>query len=288
MYENGRPSLRKEKPGISEMTDRLVRCKECNEVINMTGSDFVPEYRHLEESQTFLEIARDDRKAFQLRHATHPLEELILVPDSYVSRHPYSDPVGVGYFEATNGRDRFLIKRWRESIDTPLNYQIIPGEMVITKIRFYVQADDIRKEIRAQITSPSLPEPKIDQFIRIVKKVISKLDLNQVTGISAEGDTPLISHCKLDDDTIDRILEMGRRLFDAKELNRIKTFIYQNNEYNDVMTLKIVREFEVKPHIMIPEVAVRNQRGLSSTHEKIPKKKPHIMDRNLFSMPPRP
>lgn len=250
-------SPRKEKPGISEMTDRLVRCIQCNEVINMTGYDFVPEYRHLEESQTFLEIARDDRRAFQLRHATHTLEELTVVSDSYVSRQPYLDPVGVGYFEATNGGDRFLVKRWRESIDTPFNYQIIPGEIVITKIRFDVQADDIRKEIGAQITSPSLPEPKIDQFIRTVKKVIAKSNVNQVTKISAEGDTPLVSYCKLDDDTIGRILEMGRRVFDAEELNRIKAFIYQNNEYNDVMTVRMAREFDVKPHIMIHEVAAR-------------------------------
>ncbi len=239
------------------MADKLVRCIQCNEVVNMTGYDFVPEYRHSDESQTFLEIARDDRRAFQLRHATHTLEELTVVSDSYVSRQPYLDPVGVGYFEATNGRDRFLVKRWRESIDTSLNYQIISGEIVITKIRSDVQADDIRKEIGAQITSPPLPEPKIDQFIHIVKKVISELNLNQVTGISADGDTPLISYCKLDDDTIDRILEMARRVFDVKELDRIKTFICQNNEYNHVMTLRIAREFDIRPHAMIPEVAVR-------------------------------
>jgi hypothetical protein len=226
------------------MDKKLLRCKQCNEVINLTEYDSSPEFEYDEKKQEIFERQMDDRQSFYLRHDGHELEELSIKKNSYISEDLYLEPIKVSYFEATNGSENFVVKKWRRSIEEPVKYeQIIRGRLEIN-LNIDIQANDIRRQIKKDI--PSLSDSKIDQFIRIVQKVISQINSQKIKRITAESDNPSVFYSSLDDDSLNNIIKLSKKIFDGKEREKIKRFIYQNNDYNDVLTLVVKRHFQVK------------------------------------------
>jgi hypothetical protein len=120
------------------MIGKLIRCVKCNDLINMTEWDFLPEY--IWNSGSIKEIEGNDRDTFLHRHKGHEMQELTPV-SPLLSDMPYTEPVKTCYFEATNGKERFLIKRWRNKIDNPFAYKIINGRIEITNEKVHVQTD---------------------------------------------------------------------------------------------------------------------------------------------------
>ncbi|HIC91237.1 MAG TPA: hypothetical protein EYP21_04085 [Syntrophaceae bacterium] len=224
------------------MKGKILRCIQCNELVNNTEYDSMPEYYYHEEGKNFVERPRDDRKTFELRHNGHQIEELTVVDGSFISQWPYLEPVKEGYFQVTNGKERFLVRKWRESIDNPISYQLIDGYIEITNTQLEVQRQDIRRQMRAEI--PSISDRKIDQFIQVVEDVASQLDWKKLE-VSAEGENPLITYYKLGDHSMGNILSRSTEIFNSKEFKKIKEFIYQNNGHNDVMTLRVRRRFKI-------------------------------------------
>ena len=133
------------------MQRRLIRCVECNEIISMTEYDFSPEYRYDEEKDCFIELTKNDREHFVTKHKDHSTEELNVNGASFVSQSPYSDPLKTCYFEATNGRENFVIKRWRDTIEDPVEYELFKGHIEITDPQVEVQTTHIRRQIEAVI-----------------------------------------------------------------------------------------------------------------------------------------
>ena len=82
----------------------LIRCTECNAIMNMTEGDFSPHYAW--NGGEIKEIAMDDSKAFLQKHKGHRTEQLSPL-SSPISDKPYSEPLKTSYFEATNGTERF-------------------------------------------------------------------------------------------------------------------------------------------------------------------------------------
>jgi len=129
------------------MIGKLVRCVTCNEVVNIIEWDSYPEY--VWNDGDMEEIHVDDTDVFFQRHKGDQLE--VLTPVSgIISNKPYVEPVKDCYFEATNGTERFLIKKWRSSIDQPFTYEIISGRLEISTEKMLVQVEAIRKQIRME------------------------------------------------------------------------------------------------------------------------------------------
>src|SRR4030042_6001681 len=114
------------------MMGTLIHCIHCNKVIHMTEWDFCTHYEWQEGE--IKEQEGNDRKAFEQRHKNHRIEELTPVTPA-ISDKPYAEPLKVSYFEAFNGKQRFVINRWRNTIDDPCEYEVIDGRLEITKGR---------------------------------------------------------------------------------------------------------------------------------------------------------
>lgn len=223
------------------MIGKLIRCIQCNEVINMTEWDFSPQY--IWNEGEIKEIKMNDRKAFLQRHKGHKMEELTPVT-SLISNKPYTEPVKACYFEATNGNERFLIKRWRSKIDAPFAYKIIKGRIKIENVRVQVQAEAIKKQIQIE-KDFCISEEKLDSFIKAIKKEAEKLNPEKLE-VTAEGDTPLVSYCRLNNNCIEQILARCQRKFNQQELELLRNFILQHNQYNGVMTLVVRKGFSIR------------------------------------------
>lgn len=224
------------------MTSKMLRCVRCNELISVTEYDSAPEYYYNENIKDFAERPRDDRKTFKLKHRGHKLEELDVIGGSYISQWPYVEPVKEGFFHVTNGKEIFLVRKWRDTINDPVSYELIGGDIKIIDTKPEIQYQDIRKQIMAEI--PSMTNKHIDRFIQAVEDVVSRLDWESLE-VSAEGEGPSIIYYKLDDRNIRQILKKISKIFDPKKSKKIKQFIHQNMDHNDVMTLKVRKRFKI-------------------------------------------
>jgi hypothetical protein len=207
----------------------------------MTAGDFSPRYEWHEGE--IKEQEANDRQAFLQRHKGHKTERLIpLTPP--ISDKPYSEPLKISYFEATNGKRRFLIKRWRSEIDDPVIYEIIDGSIALTNGKVRAQTEAIKKQLKAD-KNLFISGKKKDCFINAILAEVEKLDLDTLE-VSAEGETPLISYYPLGSDSVTRILTRCEDTFDQHELNRLRDFIIEHNEYDGVMTVVEEKKFVVK------------------------------------------
>jgi len=227
------------------MADRWIRCAECNQVVHVTNYDCSPQYHCDGNLEEITEIPMDDMTHFMVKHKHHKMEELTIIKNSFISEGRYGEPLKVSYFEATNGKDRFVVKGWREDINTSLKYELIPG-YIKTTFTLEVQSDEIKKQMSEEINTPPIAETKIERFVQIVEKVVSQSSFGDKIEITAETYTPLISHCKMDTNSIMEVLRLSGEIFDTEELKKVEQFIHRNNNYNEPMTLLLKRRFTIK------------------------------------------
>lgn len=227
------------------MSNRWIRCIECNQVAHVTDYDRSPLYQCDRGYENSIEKPMDDMKSFMMQHGRHIMEELSVIKDSFISEGKYGEPRKASYFQATNGKEQFVIKGWREDINVPLQYELIPG-CIKTTLDLKVQSYEIQMQMREEIKNPPAAETQIEQFVRIVERVVSQFSCRDEIEITAETDTPLVSHCKMDSNAIREILSLSREVFDADDLKKVERFIHQNNNYNEPMTLLLKKTFTVK------------------------------------------
>jgi len=228
------------------MQGRLLRCVECNEVVFMTEHDSSPEYHYVEKEDRFIKLVKNDRESFMMKHDNHEKEELTINEASYISDRSYSEPLKTVYFEATNGKRNFVIKRWRDKIESPVRYQLINGRIEITDIELEIHGESIRRQIGAEI-DPPISENRVTQFVQVVKVVVSQLDPRTLMEDSFESDNPLRLYCKLKNKTIIHLVELSKKIFEGEELKKIKKFIYENSGYDGVIAPLVKYRFKILP-----------------------------------------
>jgi hypothetical protein len=239
------------------MAARWIRCVDCNVAVHITDYDCLPSYYYDQKCAEVIEKPMDDEAHFMEGHKCHTVEELFVVKDSFISEGRYGEPLKISYFEATNGTERFVVKGWREHINHAMAYEVIPGYIEMSFKR-EVQADEMRRQLSEDIKDPPLAETAIEGFIQIVEKVVTHFPVSDRIEITAETDTPLISHCRLGANALRKIMTAAKEIFDAGEWEKVEQFVYQNNDYNEPMTFLLKRAFTVK-----------REQGATRTPEKV-------------------
>ena len=80
----------------------------------------------------------------------------------------------------------------------------------------------------------------------MIENVVSYFSAADAIDITAETETPLVSHCKMDASCTREILRRGEHIFDADEWKAIKRFINRNNRDDEPMTLLLKRAFTIQ------------------------------------------
>jgi hypothetical protein len=245
------------------MAARWIRCVDCNVAAHITEYDCLPSYNYNQKCAEAIEKPMDDEAHFMGGHKRHTMEELFVVKDSFISEGRYGEPLKISYFEATNGTERFVVKGWREDINHAMAYEVIPGYIEM-RFKREVQADEIRRQLGEEIKDPPLTANAIERFIQIVEKVVDQFPVSDRIEITAETDTPLISHCRIGVNALREILTESKAIFDVGALEKVEQFVYQNNEYNAPMTFLLKRAFTVKGE----EVASRTSEKAESVSDR--------------------
>ena len=228
------------------MTERFFRCIDCDLVICFTPYDTVPEYEFNRDEEDFVEIYSNDRAYLISRHAKHSVEELIINRDSMVGNRPYIDPMKESYTEATNGNENFVIRKWRESVNSPCSYQLIHGRIKLKNEKAEIQEKEIRKQMEFELKK--IPKEKIDAFVSAYGKKVSGFNLTRIKDYAEiyETDDSLTGIGKLNKETVDDLVKIAENIFNQNELKSVKEFIAGNNEFDGVITLRVQRKFDIR------------------------------------------
>ena len=225
--------------------DQLIRCKNCGELFMKSPFDQFPEYHwDLDRSpKTFRSIERDDFQDFLFHHHGHQLEHLEIIEDSFVSEKAYSEPIKTSFFKATNGKEKFVIKKFREKIDEPLKYQLIFGDYSLKCTSIEIQSEEISKQLKREVIPP-LSQSRIEAFLKLYRSIAEDMDLKELERISEESNHPLEVFYKMDDIRLMYLLRNCRKTFKGQEYSAMEEFIHRHKD-DGVLLLKATFKIQI-------------------------------------------
>jgi hypothetical protein len=195
--------------------------------------------------ETFQSTERNDFQDFLTHHHGHQLENLKIIEDSYVSEKAYSEPIKTSFFKATNGREKFVIKKSRERIDEPLKYQLVPGDYSLKCIAVEIQSEEISKQLEREL-KPPLSQDKRNAFLKLMGALAEDIDMRDLERIPEESHHPLEVYYKIDDVRIMYLLRNCRNIFKGQEYLEMEEFIHRHKD-DGVLLLKATYKIQITP-----------------------------------------
>lgn len=218
--------------------NQLIRCKNCDTIFMKTPFDQSPEYEQdpSRTSENFRIIMRDDFQDFLIHHQGHQLENLKIIEDSFVSEKAYSEPLKTSFFKATNGKEIFVIKKFREKIDEPLKYQLISWDFSLNCTHIEIQAGEISKQLKREITPPP-SQPHIEAFLKLYRHLVNTIDLQECVRVQEDSSHPLEVYYKIGEVHLMYLLRNCHNIFKGQEYLAIEEFLHRHKD-DGVLLLK--------------------------------------------------
>ena len=209
-----------------------------------TPFDQYPEYEFDSDRSfdNFRGAERDDFQEFLIHHHGHRLENLKIIEDSFVSEKAYSEPIKASFFKATNGKERFVVKKFRERIDEPLKYLLIPGDYSLKCITVEIQSEEIAKQLKWEL-KPPLSRGKIDAFLKLYRAIVEDIDIEDLERIPEESDRPLEVYYKIGDVPLMYLLRNCHLIFKSREYSAMEEFIHRHKD-DGVLLLKATYQIQ--------------------------------------------
>jgi hypothetical protein len=225
--------------------NQLIRCKNCDQIFIKSPYDEYPEYELGPDRppENFQSIEKDDFQDFLIHHHGHQLENLKIIEDSYVSEKAYSEPIKTSFFKATNGREKFVIKKFRERIDEPLKYQLVPGDYSLKCIAVEIQSEEISRQLEREL-KPPLSQDKMDAFLKLMGAIVEDIDIKDLERIPEESHHPLEVYYKIDDVRVMYLLRNCRHIFKEQEYLAMEEFIHCHKD-DGVLLLKATYKIQI-------------------------------------------
>jgi hypothetical protein len=193
--------------------------------------------------ENFQSIEKDDFRDFLFHHQGHQLENLNIIEDSYVSEKAYSEPIKTSFFKATNGREKFVIKKFRERIDEPLKYELVPGDYCLKCVGVEIQSEEILRQLGREL-KPPLSQDKMDAFLKLMGAIVEDIDIKDLERNPEESHHPLEVYYKIDDVRIVYLLRNCRHIFKGPEYLAMEDFIHRHKD-DGVLLLKATYKIQM-------------------------------------------
>lgn len=222
---------------------RLIRCTRCNALALFSPLDRTPEYHRKQDTWDVVE--RDDSAPFMEAHGKHQLEELHVIEGSFIRRENYSEPVGISYFEATNGKQRFVIKKCRESVCDPQRYELLAGKLHIKPTQLRIDDLAVRRELESAFSPSQLPPEKIGRFVKNWQNTVSQLSPSALRRVPFENDNPSEWCYYANERVLEEVLEESSEFLTPREVEKLREFIRMNLE-EDLFMVRARVEFHIE------------------------------------------
>lgn len=226
--------------------NQFIHCVNCDEVTLRTPFDQSPEYEYIPNgsSESFQRIEKDDFRDFLKNHRGHHLEDLEVLEDSFVSEKSYSEPVKISYVKVTNGKDKFLVKKFREKISEPLTYQLIHGDYFLQLLHLEIQAEEIANQLRHEFKKTPPTEKQIESFLKVCQQIQRNIDIKELERVTEESSCPLEIYYRMDEISLAYLLRNCRHIFKGQDYSKIEDFIHRHRE-DGVLLLKGTYQIQI-------------------------------------------
>jgi hypothetical protein len=226
--------------------NKLIRCINCDEIFLKTPFDQWPEYEPCSNGsyESFRTLERDDFQDFLKNHHGHRLEDLKILEDSFISEKDYTEPVKTSYFRATNGRENFIVKKFREKIDEPLKYQLIYGDYSLRFVDIKIQLKEIISQLNAEFRTNPFHQNKMEAFLKLFQHIAKTIDIKKLERIPEESSNPSEIFYKMDDISLAYLLKNCRNIFKGQEYVNIEEFIHRHKD-DGVLLLKATYKIQI-------------------------------------------
>lgn len=228
------------------VSDKFIRCCKCDAIHHVTPFDRAPVYSLA--AGDIGETPCDDWRGFMAQHAGHRLEPLTATGESCFKNGSAWEPMGEGYIEVTNGRERLLLRRGRKNITEPREYEMMRGKLVDEGVTLEIQANEIRKELKPRFywaPGNSLDDEKIELFLRLFSEVVDAIDPRTVKVSEHSHDDASISYGLLDGAALEALMSKCAACFSSEDLDSIHAFVTSHRDSCDVMTLRMRRNVAI-------------------------------------------
>ena len=226
---------------------KYIWCRDCNKLHHVTRFDGAPAY--IMDGGEEREVARDDGRAFLERHAGHRLETLREVGEKCFPVGAAGDPMRVGYVEATNGRESFVIRSFRRTIVEPLEFELIRGRLRPYRVAVAIQEARLRREMKERlraVASESAAAEMADLFIELLNDLVGDLDPDAIKVVGYDYTDASLEYGQLEPPLVDALMRKCRAHFSAAELDAVKGFIDAHREPDDVLALLLKRDYAIE------------------------------------------
>ncbi len=226
--------------------NQFIHCINCDKVFLKTPFDQSPEYEYVSNGlpEPFQRIEKNDFKDFLKNHRGHHLEDLEILEDSFVSEKPYSEPVKISYIKVTNGKEKFVVKKFREKISEPLIYQLIHGDYSLRLLRLGIQSEEIAKQLRTEFKKTPLTEKQIESFLKVCQQIQKNMDIKELERVPEESSQPLEIYYRMDDVSLAFLLRNCRNIFQGQDYLKIEGFIHRHRD-DGVLLLKGTYQIQI-------------------------------------------
>jgi hypothetical protein len=186
------------------------------------------------------------------------LQDLQVIDDSFVSEKAYIEPIRVSYFKATNGREKFVVKKYREKIDEPLRYQLIAGDYYLRCVGIEIQEKEVAKQLKGEFKAAPLSQKKLNAFFKLLRQILEIIEIKDLERIAEESSNPLEVYYKLDDVSLAYLLRNCRNIFKGKEYINMEEFIHRHKD-DGVLLLKATYKIRITKIARSAEKATAGQ-----------------------------
>ncbi len=249
--------------------NQLIHCISCDQIFVRTPFDQWPEYQldQNHPTRSIQIIEKDDFKLFLESHSGHQLEDLKILEDSYISEKPYYEPTKISYFKATNGKERFVIKKFREKIDDPLSYQLISGDYSLECMSIEMDHKAITKQIEMEFKERPFSAKKIASFLKLCRHIAEMIEIKDLERAPGESTYPLELYYKMDDLSLMVLLRNCHNIFKGEEYLEMEKFIHRHRDegvllLKAIYKIKIGEKIETKKRPVIHPLSFENKKIL--------------------------
>jgi hypothetical protein len=225
--------------------ENFLHCRPCDVIFRPSPYDRVPEFRLTPDGYT--ESVRDDCAEFLSRHARHEMQTLRLVDASVVTHDgPLWDPMISTYWQVSNGCDLFVVQGWREHVDEPLRYRMVPGRLIAERVSVEVPERDIRDEVDRAIYPGAVSDRKLDAFVDRFKSAVWDLDPSELEILYDVPNEPSLSVAALPPWVIERVAREAERIFDRHDAARIGQRLAEHDGEPDAFSVLVRRHVRIE------------------------------------------
>jgi hypothetical protein len=215
-------------------------CPDCGAVHHVTGSDRAPIY--LVDGTS---VAADDLEEFLAAHRDHGLRILERSSEAEMISHPRWDPMCRVAWEVSDGRNEFIVTFGRSDVETPRQYSILPGRMVVEREFIEVDAEALHQVIDEALYPHAAPLRKIQTLVDECRRLVSSTAaFRSVEPLAESRDDPNVQLACLPD-AVARALQIEvAHVFSSAESERLVDVI-DGDLRREVPILRLTRHYRI-------------------------------------------